>query len=213
MNGCVSGTASSKAGRLRMPVIAAINGHALGGGLELAAAADLRVAERHVRIGMPETVLGMVPGWSGTQRLVRRFGAQIVRRMVLGGETFTAAEACGTGSSTRSSTPDREWGPRRRTRRAICGRGPAALEICQADAWRGRRRGQRHGGRGAGLDPGRHDRGSAGRGRRLHGQAARQVQGIVVMTVLEKPSAIAGLKVRNQAPQGRADACAPVRYG
>lgn len=78
---------------LRMPVVAALNGHALGGGLELAAAADIRLAEKHVKIGLPETSLGMVPGWSGTQRLVARFGAQIVRRMVLGGEMFTAAQA------------------------------------------------------------------------------------------------------------------------
>src|SRR5262245_11683607 len=77
---------------LRMPVIAALNGHALGGGLEFAAAADIRIAEAHIKIGMPETSLGMVPGWSGTQRLVRRFGAQIVRRMVLGGEVFTAED-------------------------------------------------------------------------------------------------------------------------
>ena len=82
---------------LRMPVIAAINGHALGGGLELAAAADIRIAEIQIKIGLPETGLGMVPGWSGTQRLVKRFGAQIVRRMVLGGEMFTAEEAKAVG--------------------------------------------------------------------------------------------------------------------
>lgn len=69
---------------LRMPLIAAINGHTLGGGLELAAAADIRIAEVQAKIGLPETSLGMVPGWSGTQRLVKRFGAQVVRRMVLG---------------------------------------------------------------------------------------------------------------------------------
>ena len=71
---------------LRMPLIAAVNGHALGGGLELAAAADIRIAESQVKIGLPEAGLGMVPGWSGTQRLVKRFGAQAVRRMLLGGE-------------------------------------------------------------------------------------------------------------------------------
>ena len=82
---------------LRVPVIAAINGHALGGGLELAGTADIRIAERHIKIGLPETGLGMIPGWSGTQRLAKRFGTQLVRRMALGGETFTADEALRLG--------------------------------------------------------------------------------------------------------------------
>ena len=114
---------------LRMPLIAAMNGHALGGGLELAGAADIRIAESQIRIGMPETSLGMVPGWSGTQRLVRRFGAQIVRRMVLGGEIFSAAEALQNGltdlvveTGTVVSTA-KEYAAR------IASRGPAALEI------------------------------------------------------------------------------------
>jgi enoyl-CoA hydratase/carnithine racemase len=61
--------------RLSVPVIAVLDGHALGGGLELAACADLRIAEAQVKIGQPETGLGIIPGWSGTQRAVRRFGA------------------------------------------------------------------------------------------------------------------------------------------
>src|SRR5437868_109211 len=69
--------------RLRQPLIAALNGHTLGGGLELAAAADFRIAEEHAKIGSPETGLGMIPGWSGTQRMVRRFGPQLVRRMAI----------------------------------------------------------------------------------------------------------------------------------
>ena len=64
--------------RLRQPVIAVLNGPALGGGLELAACADYRIAEAHVKIGLPETGLGIIPGWSGTQRCTRRFGAQAV---------------------------------------------------------------------------------------------------------------------------------------
>ena len=52
--------------RLRVPVIAAINGHALGGGLELAATADIRVADRRASFGLPEASIGTVPGWSGT---------------------------------------------------------------------------------------------------------------------------------------------------
>lgn len=114
---------------LRMPLIAALNGHALGGGLELAGIADIRIAEEHIKIGLPETGLGMVPGWSGTQRLVGRFGAQLVRRMALGGEMFTAEKACSlgivdsvvaTGSAVEAA---KEYAQR------IAARGPAAVEI------------------------------------------------------------------------------------
>ena len=83
--------------RLAQPVIAVLNGHALGGGLELATCADLRIAEAHVKIGQPETGLGITPGWSGTQRTVRRFGPQLVRRMALFGEVFTAEQALTLG--------------------------------------------------------------------------------------------------------------------
>lgn len=79
--------------RLRQPVIAVLNGHALGGGLELAACADYRIAEKHIKIGQPEPGLGIIPGWSGTQRAVRRFGPQLVRRMALFGEVFSAEQA------------------------------------------------------------------------------------------------------------------------
>ncbi len=73
--------------RLRVPLIAAMTGHAFGGGLELAAVADIRIAESGIKLGLPETGLGMAPGWSGTQRLVRRFGSSVVRRMALGGRS------------------------------------------------------------------------------------------------------------------------------
>lgn len=83
--------------RLRQPVIAVLNGHALGGGLELAACADFRIAEAHVKIGQPEAGLGIIAGWSGTQRAVRRFGARIVRRMALFGAVLSAEEARAEG--------------------------------------------------------------------------------------------------------------------
>jgi enoyl-CoA hydratase len=83
--------------RLRQPLIAAINGHALGGGLEMAATADIRVAEAHAKLGLPETTIGIVPGWSGTQRLVRRAGPRIVRRLALTGELITADDALSAG--------------------------------------------------------------------------------------------------------------------
>ncbi len=114
---------------LRMPVIAAVNGHALGGGLELAAAADVRIAEAHVKIGLPETSLGMVPGWSGTQRLVRRFGQQIVRRMVLGGEVFTAEEARQHGIVDLVVETGQAVGAAQDYAARVASRGPAAVEI------------------------------------------------------------------------------------
>ncbi|CDZ67843.1 3-hydroxybutyryl-CoA dehydratase [Neorhizobium galegae bv. orientalis] len=83
--------------RLRVPVIAVLNGHTFGGGLELAAAADIRIAEQHVKFGLPETGLGVIPGWSGTQRAVRRFGPSAVRRMALFGEVLNAEQALAAG--------------------------------------------------------------------------------------------------------------------
>ncbi|PZO65816.1 MAG: enoyl-CoA hydratase [Paracoccus denitrificans] len=83
--------------RLAQPVVAILNGDVWGGGLELAACADYRISEDHARFGLPESGLGIIPGWSGTQRTVRRFGPQIVRRMALFGETLTAQEALAAG--------------------------------------------------------------------------------------------------------------------
>jgi enoyl-CoA hydratase len=83
--------------RMRQPLIAALNGHTLGGGLEVAVCADFRIAEEHCKFGQPETGIGIIPGWSGTQRAVRRFGAQLVRRMALAGEVFDAPSALSLG--------------------------------------------------------------------------------------------------------------------
>ncbi len=114
---------------LRVPLIAALNGHALGGGLELAGLADIRIAEQQIKIGLPETGLGMIPGWSGTQRLVKRFGAQIVRRMALGGEIFTAEEASQFGVVDMVVATGTAVAAARDYARRVAARGPAALEI------------------------------------------------------------------------------------
>lgn len=114
---------------LRVPLIAALNGHALGGGLELAACADMRVAVPAGRLGMPEPGLGMVPGWSGTQRLVRRFGAQLVRRMVLGGDVFTATEALPLGLVDRVADAALEVALDHA--RQIAARSPAAVQTAK----------------------------------------------------------------------------------
>ncbi|WP_337270687.1 enoyl-CoA hydratase/isomerase family protein [Oryzifoliimicrobium ureilyticus] len=114
---------------LRVPLIAALNGHALGGGLELAGVADIRIAEEQIKIGLPETGLGMVPGWSGTQRLVKRFGPQVVRRMALGGEIFTAPEARSLGLVDIVTETGNALSSARSYAERIATRGPAALEV------------------------------------------------------------------------------------
>ena len=117
--------------RLRQPLIAVLDGHALGGGLELAACADVRVAEKHVKIGLPETGLGIVPGWSGTQRAVRRFGSQIVRRMALFGEVFTAEEALGHGLVDRVVETGQGMATAMELAESALTRGPLAIELAK----------------------------------------------------------------------------------
>ncbi len=79
--------------RLPMPVIAAIEGNALGGGLEIALACDLRIASERAHLGMPEVRLAVIPGAGGTQRLPRVVGAARARELILTGRVVDAAEA------------------------------------------------------------------------------------------------------------------------
>ncbi len=79
------------------PVIAALHGVALGGGLELALAAHYRIANAAARLGLPEVTLGLLPGAGGTQRLPRLVGAEVALRMMLGGAPIGAAEALDIG--------------------------------------------------------------------------------------------------------------------
>src|SRR5450759_1233287 len=78
---------------LGKPVIACINGFALGGGCELAMACTMRLASDNAKLGQPEVHLGIIPGYGGTQRLPRLVGKGIAMQLVLAGEMITAAEA------------------------------------------------------------------------------------------------------------------------
>jgi enoyl-CoA hydratase len=118
--------------RLRVPLIAALTGHAFGGGLELAASADIRVAESGFKFGLPETGLGMVPGWSGTQRLVRRFGAQVVRRMALTGMMFSAEEALALGLVDEVVAAGEGLARAEAIAAEIAARGPVAVQIAKS---------------------------------------------------------------------------------
>ena len=83
------------------PVVAALNGVALGGGLELALLCDLRVAAAHVELALPETGLGIIPGAGGTQRLPRIVGEARAKELILLGRRLTAAEALAWGLVNR----------------------------------------------------------------------------------------------------------------
>jgi enoyl-CoA hydratase/carnithine racemase len=83
--------------RLSKPSIAAISGHAFGGGLELAAACDIRVIAPAATLALPEAGVGIVPGWSGTQRLARLFPEPVLREMVLFGRRLSAERALALG--------------------------------------------------------------------------------------------------------------------
>jgi enoyl-CoA hydratase len=82
---------------LSMPVIARINGHALGGGCELVQACDLRIAHERAKLGQPEISLGLIPGGGATQRLPRLVGEGQAMRLILTGERIDAAEAADIG--------------------------------------------------------------------------------------------------------------------
>src|SRR6478609_2346620 len=83
------------------PVVAALNGVAFGGGLELALVCDLRVAAPHVEIGLPETTLGIIPGAGGTQRVGRIVGEARAKEMILLGRRLNAEQALAWGLVNR----------------------------------------------------------------------------------------------------------------
>jgi enoyl-CoA hydratase len=84
---------TKKIEELKKPVIAAINGYALGGGLELAMACDLRIASETAKVGQPELNVGLIPGWGGTQRLPRLVGRGIAKELVFTGKMIDAKTA------------------------------------------------------------------------------------------------------------------------
>jgi enoyl-CoA hydratase len=92
--------------QLRIPVIAAVNGYALGGGCELAMACDFRVASRSAKFGQPEMNLGMIPGYAATQRLSRLTGLGNALFLILTAETISAEDALRIGLVQKVTEPE-----------------------------------------------------------------------------------------------------------
>ncbi len=112
---------------LPIPTVAAVNGYALGGGCELAMACDLVYASETARFGQPEVNLGILPGFGGTQRLVRRVGLMRAKEIVLTGDMFDAARAKAMGLVLEVLPPDRLLEHATGVARRIASRGPLAV--------------------------------------------------------------------------------------
>jgi enoyl-CoA hydratase len=112
------------------PTVAAINGHALGGGWELALACDLRVAVSHARVGFPEVGLGIMPGGGGTQRLLQNVGIGRAKELILSARLLDADEALAMGLVNRVVSED-AVGEARRLLDAILDKAPEAVRLAK----------------------------------------------------------------------------------
>ena len=112
---------------MRKPVVAAINGFALGGGLELALACHLRLAAETAKLGLPEVTLGVIPGYGGTQRLARLVGKGRALELILTGEHIDAREAHRIGLVNRVVPASELSSETEALVRKIIGNGPVAL--------------------------------------------------------------------------------------
>jgi len=117
--------------QLSKPVIAAINGYALGGGCELAMACDIRVAAETARLGLPELNLGIIPGAGGTQRLARLVGLGRAKELILTGEIIDAAEAERIGLVNKVVPADRLMDAAREVAEKILSKGPVAVAMAK----------------------------------------------------------------------------------
>lgn len=113
------------------PVIAAINGYALGGGCELAMGCDLRIAADSAKFGQPEVKLGIIPGFAGTQRLARLVGKGKAKELVFTGEMIDADEACRIGLVNRVVAKDQLLDEARALAMKMCDKSASAIKLAK----------------------------------------------------------------------------------
>ena len=114
------------------PVLAAVNGFALGGGCELAMACDVRIASDRARTGLPEVKLGVIPGFGGTQRLARILGRSFAKYLLFTGEIISAQRALELGLFNEVVAPDQLMPRCLEIARTIASRAPIAVSYCKA---------------------------------------------------------------------------------
>ena len=117
--------------KMRQPAIAAMNGLALGGGLELALACTLRIASESAKMGFPEVKIGILPGAGGTQRLPRLIGKGLAAEMILTGEMIDAAEAYRIGLVNRVVPADQLMPTAEELARKILRNAPVAVALAK----------------------------------------------------------------------------------
>jgi len=127
------------------PVVAAVNGYALGGGCELALACHIRTASDNAQFGLPEVTLGIIPGYGGTQRLARIAGPGVAREWVLTGEMIGAEEAWRVGVVNRLFAPEELKEGTWKLAETILSRGPIALRLALETIRRGLNMSQQEG--------------------------------------------------------------------
>lgn len=117
--------------RMEVPVIAALNGFALGGGLELALACDIIIAAKTAKLGQPEVNLGIIPGFGGTQRLIQRCGIGTARRLIYSGELIEAEEGRMLGLVDKVCDPADLRKEVRALAETISKKGPLAVKMAK----------------------------------------------------------------------------------
>ena len=113
------------------PLIAAVNGLALGGGLEIALTCDIRIASEKAHFGTPEVTLGLIPGWGGTQRLPRMIPWCKAAELLLTGKPIDAQEAYRIGLINEVVPPDQVMPTARKWAEMICQAGPLAVRAAK----------------------------------------------------------------------------------
>jgi enoyl-CoA hydratase len=116
---------------LPIPVIAAVNGYALGGGLEIALACDFIYASENAALGLPETTLGLIPGFGGTQRLPRLIGPNQAKELIYTGKIVPAAEALILGLVNRIDPPENLKAAVMKTAQAMAAKGRISLRAAK----------------------------------------------------------------------------------